>query len=241
MPGEEQRPAAGAGAAGGAGAPAGAVAGECERGQPGGPPARERILEAAERLFAERGFDRTSTARIAAAAGVPHGLIFYHFKTKMDLLLAVVRDSEVVMMDDLAALPRDRADLDRADLDRADLDRADLDRADLRQAVAEIWRQLSAALGKPSPVRRIIFSELAVHPEVRQRALALQDQISAIVSGHLARASGHGAPLPEHETAARLLTTSAGMAPLLEEPGDTRMDPGTVAALIADGIRRAGS
>jgi AcrR family transcriptional regulator len=208
MPAEEQRPAAGTGAAG--------DADECDQSLP----ARERILEAAERLFAERGFDRTSTARIATAAGVPHGLIFYHFKTKMDLLLAVVRDSEIVMMDDLAAVPREHADL--------------------RQAVAAIWLQLSAALGKPSPVRRIIFSELAVHPEVRQRALALQDQISAIVSGHLARASGHGAPLPEHETAARLLTTSAGMAPLLEEPGDTRMDPGTVAALIADGIRRAG-
>jgi hypothetical protein len=31
------------------------------------------------------------------------------------------------------------------------------------------------------------------------------------------------------------------MAPLLEEPGDTRMAPGTVAALIADGIRGAGN
>ena len=45
------------------------------------PSAQERILAAAEKLFAERGFDRTSTARIATEAGVPHGLIFYHFKT----------------------------------------------------------------------------------------------------------------------------------------------------------------
>jgi len=35
-------------------------------------PARDRILAAAERLFAEGGFDKTSTARIAAEAGVPH-------------------------------------------------------------------------------------------------------------------------------------------------------------------------
>src|SRR5487761_76491 len=217
MPGREPPAAsAGAGASAQASASAGVGAGtdDCDQGLS----ARERILEAAERLFAERGFDRTSTARIAAAAGVPHGLIFYHFKTKMDLLLAVVRDSEVIMMDDLAVLPPKGADL--------------------RQAVAEIWRQLSGALGKPSPVRRIMFSELAAHPEVRQRALALQDQISAIVSQHLARASGHhGEPLPEHEAAARLLTIAAGMGPLLEEPGNARMDPGTVAALIADGIR----
>ena len=48
--------------------------------------ARERILAAAERLFAERGFDHTSTALVAAEARVPQGLIFYHFKTKMELL-----------------------------------------------------------------------------------------------------------------------------------------------------------
>lgn len=196
-------------------------AGERDCPQPDDLSARKRILGAAERLFAERGFGRTSTARIATEAGVPHGLIFYHFKTKMDLLLAVVRGSEVMVLDDL--LPRTRAG------------------ADPRQAVAEIWRHLSAALGQPSTVRRIIFQEIAAHPEVRQRALELQDQISTIVGQHLARASGHpGQPLPEHETAARLLTIAAGMAPLLEEPGQARIDPVTVAALIADGIGAAG-
>ena len=164
--------------------------------QPDDLSARERILDAAERLFAERGFDRTSTARIAAAARVPHGLIFYHFKTKMDLLLAVVRDSEVIGLDGL--LPRPRPD------------------ADLHQAVAEIWQSLSTTLAQPSPVRRIIFAELAAHPEVRQRALELQDRISAVVSEHLACASRHaGQPLPQHEAAARLLTITAGLAPLV--------------------------
>jgi AcrR family transcriptional regulator len=189
--------------------------------QPDDLSARTRILDAAERLFAERGFDRTSTARIATEAAVPHGLIFYHFKTKMDLLLAVVRDSEVMVLDDL--FPPTEAG------------------TDLRQAVAGIWRQMSAALGQPSTVRRIIFQEIAAHPEVRLRALELQDQISTVVGQHLACASGHaGRPLPEHETAARLLTIAAGMAPLLEEPGQARIDPDTVAALIADGIRAAG-
>ena len=184
-------------------------------------PARERILEAAERLFAERGFDRTSTARIAAAACVPHGLIFYHFKTKMDLLLAVVRDRERLVLDEL--LPPPQAG------------------ADLQSAVADIWQHLSEALGRPSIVRRIIFQELAAHPEVRQRALELHDQISAVVSQHLACVSGQaGQPRPEHEAAARLLTVAAGMAPLLGEPGQARLDAAAVAALIAGGLR-AGS
>ncbi len=183
--------------------------------------ARDRILEAAERLFAERGFDRTSTARIAAAASVPHGLIFYHFKTKMDLLLAVVRDREVLALDSL--LPPVAAATDAS--------------ADLAPAVADLWQHLSAALGRPSIVRRIIFQELAAHPEVRQRALELHDEIAAIVSQHLAALSGLADhPRPEHEAAARLLTIAAGMAPLLGEPGQGRLDAEAVAALIAGGL-----
>jgi AcrR family transcriptional regulator len=180
--------------------------------------ARDRILETAERLFAERGFDRTSTARIAAAASVPHGLIFYHFKTKMELLLAVVRDREAIVLAELLPPPRQGADL--------------------QQVVAEIWQHLSAALGRPSIVRRIIFQELAAHPEVRQRALELHDQISAVVSQHLAQANGYeGQPAPEYLAAARLLTIAAGMAPLLGEPGQARLDTEAVAGVISGGLR----
>src|SRR5262249_2657597 len=47
------------------------------------------ILDAAEELFADRGFDATPTARVAAEAGVPKGLLFYHFARKIDLLKAL--------------------------------------------------------------------------------------------------------------------------------------------------------
>jgi AcrR family transcriptional regulator len=53
-------------------------------------PARERILAAAEELFAERGFDATPTSRIAERAGVPKGLVHYYFTRKPDLLSALV-------------------------------------------------------------------------------------------------------------------------------------------------------
>ncbi len=48
--------------------------------------ARERILDAAEDLFAADGFDATPTARIAGRAAVAKGLLFYYFPRKMDLL-----------------------------------------------------------------------------------------------------------------------------------------------------------
>lgn len=49
----------------------------------------EKILDAAEMLFAEDGLHAVSVRQIAAAAGVPIGLITYHFDTKDGLYRAV--------------------------------------------------------------------------------------------------------------------------------------------------------
>ena len=54
--------------------------------------ARQRILDAAERLFAERGFDGTPTSAIADDAAVPKGLLFYYFPTKKSLLASLVTE-----------------------------------------------------------------------------------------------------------------------------------------------------
>ena len=51
--------------------------------------ARTRILDAAEQLFAEDGFDATPTNRVAHRAGVAKGLLFYYFPKKLDLLRAL--------------------------------------------------------------------------------------------------------------------------------------------------------
>jgi AcrR family transcriptional regulator len=181
-----------------------------------GLPARERILATAERLFAERGFDRTSTARIAAAAGVPHGLIFYHFKTKMELLLAVIRDDRQAALDDVVPPLAPGVALE--------------------PAVAALWERLSCVLGEPSTVRKIIIQEAAAHPEIRARAREYQDRITSMVASYLARASGSGQPGPAHEAAARLLTISAGTAPLVGEPIATVIPAADLAALITTGL-----
>ena len=63
------------------------------RGRPsrseGGIEARGRLLDAAERLFAERGFYGVTTRQVAMTAGVDDALIYYHFKNKSDLFDAV--------------------------------------------------------------------------------------------------------------------------------------------------------
>jgi TetR/AcrR family acrAB operon transcriptional repressor len=50
---------------------------------------RERLLDAAERVFVEHGVARTSLTEVAAAAGVTRGAVYWHFKDKADLLAAV--------------------------------------------------------------------------------------------------------------------------------------------------------
>lgn len=52
--------------------------------------ASARILDAATRLFAERGFDGTSTRLIADAAGINIATVNYHHGGKRDLYLAVM-------------------------------------------------------------------------------------------------------------------------------------------------------
>ena len=51
---------------------------------------RREIVEAANRLFYHRGYNRTSFSDIAAAAGIPRGNFYYYFKSKDDILGAVI-------------------------------------------------------------------------------------------------------------------------------------------------------
>ncbi len=66
------------------------------------PERRRQLVEALLDLMAERGYDGTSVAEIAARAGLNQGLVYYHFKRKLDVLLAaleVMREQHMVRLD----------------------------------------------------------------------------------------------------------------------------------------------
>lgn len=50
---------------------------------------REQLLDAAERVFRDRGVTRTSLAEVAAEAGLTRGAVYWHFRDKADLFLAM--------------------------------------------------------------------------------------------------------------------------------------------------------
>jgi AcrR family transcriptional regulator len=54
---------------------------------------RRRILQAAAHELVERGYDGASLRRVADGAGLQLGSLYFHFETKEQLMLEVLRDS----------------------------------------------------------------------------------------------------------------------------------------------------
>jgi AcrR family transcriptional regulator len=108
---------------------------------------REELLRVSARLFREKGFDGTTIRDISTAAGMHSGSPFYHFKTKQDILLAVMeqglaeglrRTEEVMALN----LPPERK-LTR--LIRSHLGTIQEDGNDFIPVLLYDWRSLNAA------------------------------------------------------------------------------------------------
>jgi AcrR family transcriptional regulator len=62
-----------------------------------GPERREQLLTVATKLFADKGYEATTTASIAEAAGITEPVLYRHFDNKKDLYLAVLRNSSELL------------------------------------------------------------------------------------------------------------------------------------------------
>src|SRR6056297_1365669 len=52
--------------------------------------ARGRLLREAAGLFRDKGYERTTVRDLAAAVGIQSGSLFHHFRTKEEILKAVM-------------------------------------------------------------------------------------------------------------------------------------------------------
>jgi AcrR family transcriptional regulator len=70
-----------------------------------GAEARRRLQQAALELYRERGFDQTTTAEIAARAGVNERTFFRHFPDKREVLFHGEADLRAALMREVAEAP----------------------------------------------------------------------------------------------------------------------------------------
>lgn len=83
---------------------------------------RDRLLDAAECVFAAKGVSRASLSDIAIAAGVSRGAIYWHFKNKADLFNAMMERTTMPMEDALHQIGHDTGQDPLDELRRAILD-----------------------------------------------------------------------------------------------------------------------
>lgn len=214
-------------------------------------PARARILDAAEVVFAASGFDAATTRRIAEAADVPVGLVNYHFGSKLGLYRAIFERRAPTVTHQRAAglaMARTEPDADR----RIELIVKALIMPMLALRQSESGRHfgqlMSRELSDPNSDDRGIFAELFdpvartmieaigdCYPDWTRAEVhwAYQTMLGAMMivmtdAGRISRLSG-GAVRPEdHETASRHIVAilSAGLRhrdrSLTKDNGDGR-------------------
>lgn len=59
---------------------------------------RNEILDAADKLFGQKGFDNTSTNDILEKVGIARGTLYYHFKSKEDIMDALIERYTVILL-----------------------------------------------------------------------------------------------------------------------------------------------
>jgi AcrR family transcriptional regulator len=127
------------------------------------PSARERILVAAEELFAESGFDATPTSKIAARAKVPKGLVHYYFQKKSDLLTALVQ-----------RLPDERIEPSWVVVP-----------GDLKASLCRLVAELDARMKASRLLSHLLWREADTHRAVRdalqERFRRVVDQVRAVI------------------------------------------------------------
>lgn len=150
--------------------------------------ARERLREAALALYAEQGYDTTTTAQIAARAGVTERTYFRHFTDKREVLF----DGEAELRDVLCEAVAAAA--------------ADLPPLPVLQSAFLAAVPLFVA-GRPIAERR--QAVIAVTPALQERALAKTAALAAALADAL---TARGVTAPTAALAAQVALAAFGWA-----------------------------
>jgi TetR/AcrR family transcriptional regulator, mexJK operon transcriptional repressor len=177
-------------------------------GRPPDPAKRAAAMAAAQRLFLDQGFERTSMAAIARAAGVAKPTLYALFGDKSGLFAAAVADKCARVLGDLGALP---------------------DAHDARAALVEAGRRFLTLILDPEALHthRLVAAERERHPELgalffRNAILFTRARFAAL----FAELRTRGLAIEDGELAAtELLALLRGWPVLLWELGAPPLDP----------------
>ncbi|HET9345518.1 MAG TPA: TetR/AcrR family transcriptional regulator [Candidatus Limnocylindrales bacterium] len=177
---------------------------------------RIQLIDAALRLFAERGFRGTTIADIAAATGTAHGLVYHYFRSKDELLEAVLER--------------------HAFLDRLDTILTVSSRRPAAKVLTEIAVGLSRLLDERPELLRLVVAESPTNPIVQQAMARVSEEGTRILGDYL-RARVAAGELRPHDPAvpARALFWSI-IAKHLGPGGADGFESDFVAVLL-DGLR----
>lgn len=160
---------------------------------------RRELVEAAGAAFARRGFHGASLEEIAREAGYSTGAVYWHFKNKDDLFLAVFEAYAIERAAEYAAV-REQAEGDLAERERA---------------FADHWMQRV----DEAPEVVVLILEFAAHawrdPELRKEVAKRMAIVRTTLAGFLEQdAAAHGValPLPAEDVATALREMGVGLA-----------------------------
>ena len=179
--------------------------------------ARQRILDAAQVLFALQGFDATPTKRIAQDAGVPAGLVFYYFTNKQKLLDDLVNERSFLpeMERILRAAPQVQP----------------------KEALHELGRRFLAVVTRREAIARILVRESPNHPQVAQRWRLMRESAIGIISNYLEGAVERGyLHTAKPERIARIFLYNLIFAALIDEAVDVEQYLGDVVETMLEGV-----
>ncbi|MEV8470324.1 TetR/AcrR family transcriptional regulator [Ralstonia sp. UNC404CL21Col] len=123
---------------------------------------RRALIEQSARLFREKGYGNTTVRDIAAATGVHAGSWFYYFKTKQDILQAVIEHGLTVALADIEAI--------------------DIDHLPPREAMRQLVRAHLYTLLAPNQdfIPVMLYEWRSLDAQAQERIIALKDRYEDI-------------------------------------------------------------
>ena len=150
--------------------------------------ARGRLLREAARLFRDKGYERTTVRDLAAAVGIQSGSLFHHFRTKEEILKAVM--VETIRLNTA--------------LMQAAVDAAGTDREKLRALVRAELESINGQTGEAMAV--LVYEWRSLSESSRTEVLALRDIYEALWIEVLESLRAQGALSAEPFIVRRMLT-----------------------------------